>query len=88
MEDTSLSELTVVVHMRSTRTSSMIKFGTSSAASAKTAYYCIANDPIFGLVSEIDEEISTEDVLDIDGDGGDRDVEGDEFDLHINENET
>ena len=88
MEDTPLSELTVVVYMRSTRTRSMIKFGTSYAASATTASYCRENDPISGLVNEIDEEISTEDILDINGDGGDRDIKGDEFDLHMNANET
>ena len=50
--------------------------------------YRITNDPIFGLASEIDEDISTEDALDIDGDGGDSDVRGDEFELHTNKNET
>ena len=34
------------------------------------------------------EYIATEDALDIDGDGGDSDVEGDEFELHMNANET
>ena len=40
------------------------------------------------MASDIDEYISTEDALDIDGGGGDRDVKGDEFELHMNENET
>ena len=57
----------------------MCTLGTSSAASATTASYCRTNDPIFGLAIEIDEDIATEDALDIDGDGRDIDVEGDEF---------
>ena len=61
---------------------------TSSAASATTSSYCRTNDPIFGLASEIDEDIATEDALDIDGDGEDSDAEGDDFELHMNENET
>ena len=40
------------------------------------------------MASEIDEDISTEDALDIDGDGGDSNIEGDEFELHVNTNET
>ena len=52
----------------------MIKFGTSYAASSTTESYCRENDPIFGLVNEIDEEISTEDILDINGDGEDIDA--------------
>ena len=44
--------------------------------------------PIFGLESEIDEDITTDDALEIDGDGGDRYIEGDEFELHMNANET
>ena len=46
------------------------------------------NDPIFGLSSEIDEDIATEDALDIDGDGVDSDVKGDEFEWHMNANKT
>ena len=37
---------------------------------------------------EIDENITTEDALDIDSDGGDSNIKGDEFELHINSNET
>ena len=40
------------------------------------------------MASDIDEYISTEDALEIDGDGGDSDVNGDEFKLHMNVNET
>ena len=40
------------------------------------------------MESEIDEDIATGDALDIDGDGGDSDVRGDEFELHMNANET
>ena len=40
------------------------------------------------MASEIDEGIATEDATDIDGDGRDSNVEGDEFELHMNENET
>ena len=40
------------------------------------------------MASDIDEYIATEDALDIYGDGGDRYVEGDYFELHMNENET
>ena len=36
----------------------------------------------------MDENIATEDALDIDCDGGDSNVEGDKFELHINSNET
>ena len=43
--------------------------------------------PFFGLASGIDEDISTEDALDIDGNGGDSYVKGDEFKFHMNENE-
>ena len=72
--------------MSRTSTSGIIKFGTSSIYSATTASYCRTNDPIFGLASEIDEDIATEDALDINGDGGDRNVKGDEFELHMNAN--
>ena len=74
MEDTPLSELPVAVHMRRTSTRSVSTLGTSSAASATISSYCRTNDPIFGLTSKIDEDIATEDALDIDGDGGDSDV--------------
>ena len=72
--------------MRSISTGRTSKIGTSSAASAKTASYFIKNGPIFGFASEIDEYIATEDALDIYGDGGDSNVEGDEFELHMNAN--
>ena len=88
MEDTPLSELPVGVHMMSTSTRIMSTFGTSSATSATISYYCRTNDLIFGLESEIDEDISTEDALDINGDVGESDVEGDEFELQMNANET
>ena len=88
MEDTPLSELPVVVHVRRSSTRSMITLVTSSTASYKSSSYCRKNDPIFGLESEIDEDIATEDALDINGDGGYSDVEADEFELHMNENET
>ena len=88
MEDALLSELPVAVHMRRTSTQSMSTLGTLSVALATTASYCRKNDPIFGLASEIDEDIATEDALDINGDGGYSDVEADEFELHMNENET
>ena len=88
MEDTPLSELPLVVHMRRTRTRSMSSLGTSSAALATTSSYFRTNDTIFELASEIDEDIATEDALDIDGDGGDSDVEEDESELHMNANEN
>ena len=88
MEDTPLSELPVDVHTRRTSTRIMSTFGTSSVYSATKSSYCRTNDPIFGLVSEIDEDTATEDELDIDGGGGDSDVEVDEFELHMNANET
>ena len=88
MEDTPLSELPVAVHMRSTSTRIMITIVTSCSASVTTASYFKTNDPIFELASEIDEDITTEDALDIDSDLGDSDVKGDEFELHMNENET
>ena len=68
----------------------MIKLGASSTASITTAPSCRTSgyDTIFELVSNIDEDIATEDALKIDGDGGDSDVEGDEFQLHMNANET
>ena len=40
------------------------------------------------MASEIDGDIATEYALDIDGDGGDSDVKGDECELHMNANET
>ena len=40
------------------------------------------------MASEIDEDIATEDALGIDGNGGDSDVEGDDFELHMNANES
>ena len=40
------------------------------------------------MASEVYEDISTEYALDIDGDGGDSNDEGYEFELHMNENET
>ena len=40
------------------------------------------------MASEIDEDIATTDALDINGDGGDSDVEGDEYALYMNANET
>ena len=76
MEDTQFSELTVDVHMRINGTRIMITIGTQPAASATTSSYCITNDPIFGLESEIDEDIATDDALDIYRDGGYIDVEG------------
>ena len=88
MEDPPLSSLPVDVHIRMISTWIMSTLGTPSNASAETSYYCRTNDPISGLASEIDEDIATEDALDIDGDGGDSDVEGDEFELHMNTNET
>ena len=88
MEDIPLSQSPVSVNMRNTSTRSMITLVTSSTASYKSSSYCRKNDPIFGLESEIDEDIATEDALVIDDDGGDSDVEGDEFELHMNENET
>ena len=84
MEDTPLSELPVVVHVRRSSTRSMITLVTSSAASVTTASYCRKNNIIFELASEIDEDIVTEDALDIDGNGGDSDVKEDEFELHMN----
>ena len=84
MEDTPLSELPVVVHVRRSSTWSMITLGTSYAASVTTVSYCRTNDTIFGLVSEIDEDTATEDELDIDGGGGDSNIEGDYFEFHIN----
>ena len=74
--------------MRRTITRSVSTLGTSSAALSTTVSYCITNDPIFGLASEIDKDIDNEDALDIDGDGVDSNVEGDEFELHMNSNET
>ena len=61
--------------MRRTSTRSLSTLGASSAASIATAPSC---------------RTSTEDTLDIDGDRGDSDVdvEGDEFELHMNANET
>ena len=50
--------------------------------------FCRTNDLILELESEIDEEIATKNALEIDGDGGDSNVEGDEFQLHINANKT
>ena len=88
MEDTPFSGLPVAIHMRRTRTHIASTLGTPPSALATTSSYRITNDPIFGLASEIDEDISTEDALDIDGDGGDSDVRGDEFELHTNKNET
>ena len=66
----------------------MSTFGTSSATLVTTESYCRTNDTIFELESDIDEDISTEDALIIDDDGGDRTVEGEEFELHMNVNET
>ena len=40
------------------------------------------------MESEIDEDIATEDALDIDGEWGDINAEGDEFELHMNANEN
>ena len=77
MEDTPLSELPVVVHIRRTSTWSRSTLGTPSATSVTTASYCRTNDHIFGLASEIDKDVSTEDAPDIYGDGGDSDIEGD-----------
>ena len=79
MEDTPFSGLPVAIHTRRTSTRIMSTFGTSSVYSATKSSYCRTNDPIFGLVIEIDEDIATEYALDIDGDGRDIDVEGDEF---------
>ena len=69
----------MAVHIMNTSTWSMSTLGTSSSASATTASYFKINDPIFGLASKIDEDISTKDSLDIDGDVGDSDVKGDFF---------
>ena len=88
MEDTPLSELSVAIHVRRTSPRSMSTLGTRPAASATTASYCRTNDTIFELASEIDEDIFTEDALDIDGDGGDKNAEVYEFEFHINANET
>ena len=46
------------------------------------------DDPIFELASEIGEDITTEDEMDINGDGGDSNVKGDYFYLDMNANET
>ena len=86
MEDTPLSELPVAVYVSRTSTQIMITLGTSSAASSTPVSFCKTNDPIFGLTSEIDEGISTEYALDINGGGGDSDVKGDEFELYMNAN--
>ena len=48
----------------------MSTLGTSSAASETTSSYFRTNYPIFGLAIEIDEDIATEDTLEINGDGG------------------
>ena len=48
--------------------------GTSFATLATTASYYIKNHPIFGLESEIDEDIANEDALGINGDGVGSDV--------------
>ena len=88
MEDKPLSELPVAVNMRRVTTRSMSTLGTSSYTSDTTSSYWRTNDPIFWLVSEIDEAIANEDAMDIDSDGGDRDVKGDEIELHMNANET
>ena len=88
MESTPLSELLVAVHVRRSSTHIMNTLGTSSAASVTTSLYCRTNDTIFELESDIDEYVATEDALDIDGYGGDRNAEGDEFELHTNSNET
>ena len=68
----------------------MIILGSSSAASVTTPQFFRTSgyDTIFELASDIDEEISTKDALVIYGDGEDSDVEGDEFELHMNANET
>ena len=59
---------------------------TSYTASVITASYCRKNYTIFELESDIDEDITTEDALDINGDEGNSDVEGYEFELHMNAN--
>ena len=60
--------------MRRTSTRIVSILGTSFATLATTASYCIKNDPIFGLESEIDEDIVNEDALGINGDGVGSDV--------------
>ena len=74
MEDTTLPELPVAVHVSGNSTRSMSTLVTPSAAPVTTASYCIKDYTIFELASEIDEVIATEDALDIDGDGGYSDV--------------
>ena len=64
----------------------MSTLGTSSANSVTTASYCRTNDTIFILASDIDEDIANEDAMEIYGDGGDRDVKGDKFELNMNMN--
>ena len=77
MEDTSFSELPVDVYIWRTSAKSIGKFGTSSISSATTESYCRTTDPIFGLASEIEKNVATENALDINGDGGDSGVKGD-----------
>ena len=74
--------------MRRTSTCSVITSGSSSSASVTTAssYITSGYDTILEFVSDINEYIATEDALDIDGDGGDRYIEGDYFELHMNAN--
>ena len=77
MVDTLFSELQEAIHVMMSSTWIMITLGTSSVASVITESNWITNDTIFELASEIDEDISTEYALDVDGDGGDSDVEVD-----------
>ena len=65
----------------------MSTLGASSIASVTTASYCRTNYTIFELSSVIDEDIATEYALDIYGNGWYIDVEGYDFELHINVNE-
>ena len=74
MKNTQIPSLPVAVHMRRTSTCNMSILRTSSVASVTTTSYFRTNYTIFELASAIDEDISTEDALDIDGDGGDSDI--------------
>ena len=66
----------------------MRTLGKSHTTSFTTESYFRTNYTIFEYSSQIDEDIATEDALDINGDEGDSDVKVDEFQLHMNANET
>ena len=62
--------------MRKTSTWRMSTLGKFSSTSVITASYYRTNDTIFKLASKIDEDIATEDALNIYDDGGDINAEG------------